>query len=71
MHMPEEFYSHRTIIRTPPNKLITDMARAASAYKVLSESLQAGDKSLVLTFPDVNEDDEGWNVLVYGVGDSE
>lgn len=68
--MSEGFYSHQTIIRTPPNKLITDMARAASAYKVLSESLAAGDKSLVLTFPEVKEGDEGWNVLVYGVGDS-
>ena len=69
--MSESFYSHQTTIRTPPNKLITDLARSASASHVLGESLRAGDRSLVLTFPDVKETGDGWRVVVYGVGDSE
>ncbi len=66
--MSEGFYSHKTVIRIPPNKLIIDMARAASAHKVLSESLAAGDQSVVMTFPDVKQTYEGWDVLVYGIG---
>jgi hypothetical protein len=66
--MSEEFYSHRTTIRKPPDQLVIDMARSASAYKVLAESLQAGDQSLVLNFPEVKETDQGWEVLVYGAG---
>lgn len=64
-----EFYSHRTFIgNTDPDRVSVDMARAASAYKVLSESLAARDTSLVLTFPPASKHDDDHTVIhVYWV----
>lgn len=67
--MSEEFYSHKIVIRTPPDQLAIDMARQASAYKVLSEALAEGSQSLVMTFPQPKQTDDGLEVLVYGIGD--
>lgn len=69
--MSAEFYSHRTFIgNLNPDKLTIDMARSASAYKVMAEALQAGEPSLVMTFPEPAKHDETHTVVhVYGFGD--
>lgn len=66
-----EFYSHRTFIGTAtPDPLSVAMARSASAYKVMTEALQAGEPSVLMLFPEATLHDETHTVVhVYGFGD--
>lgn len=68
-----DFYSHRTFIGTVDPPLVSiHMARAASAYKVLSEALQCGEKTLLLQFPEPSTHDGDHTVVyVYGFGDQD